>query len=153
MPGKYLRGKKVAVSGDPDQLVSLVEFLVDLDMYPVHVLTGTPGKKFTERIQTLTAALPGNVNIKAAGDMFTLHQWIKNAPVDLLIGNTYAKYIAKDEDIPLVRFGFPILDRVGHSYFPIVGYRGGIRLLEKILDALLDRKDRDATDIDMELVM
>lgn len=150
---QYLRGKKVAVSGDPDQLVSLVEFLVDLDMSPVHVLTGTPGKKFTEQIQRLTAALPGEVNIKAAGDMFTLHQWIKNDPVDLLIGNTYAKYIAKDEDIPLVRFGFPILDRVGHGYFPTVGYRGGIRLLEKILDALLDRKDRDATDIDMELVM
>lgn len=150
---QYLRGKKVAVSGDPDQLVSLVEFLVDLDMSPVHVLTGTPGKKFTEQIQRLTAALPGEVNIKAAGDMFTLHQWIKNDPVDLLIGNTYAKYIAKDEDIPLVRFGFPILDRVGHGYFPTVGYRGGIRLLEKILDALLDRKDRDAIDIDMELVM
>ena len=76
--------------------------------------------------------------------MFLLHQWIKNEPVDLLIGNTYGKYIARDEDIPFVRFGFPILDRVGHSYFPTVGYRGGMRLLEKILDALLDRQDRDA---------
>jgi nitrogenase molybdenum-iron protein beta chain len=63
------------------------------------------------------------------------------------------KYIAKDEDIPLVRHGFPVLDRVGHSYFPTVGYKGGIRLLEMILNALLDRKDRDATDIDIELVM
>lgn len=61
-----------------------------------------------------------------------------------MLGNTYLKYIARDEDIPLVRFGFPILDRVGHSYFPTVGYRGGLRLLEKILDALLDRLDRDA---------
>jgi nitrogenase molybdenum-iron protein beta chain len=63
------------------------------------------------------------------------------------------KYIAKDEDIPLVRYGFPIFDRIGHSYFSTMGYKGGIRFLEKILDALLDRKDRDATDINMELVM
>ena len=60
---------------------------------------------------------------------------------------------ALDEDIPLVRFGFPILDRIGHSYFPTVGYRGGLRLLEKILDALLDRKDRDAPEESFELVM
>ena len=72
--------------------------------------------------------------------MFTFHQWIKNEPVDLMMGNTYLKYISRDEDIPFVRFGFPILDRVGHSYFPTVGYRGGMRLLEKILDSLLDRK-------------
>ena len=85
------------------------------------------------------------MNVKCGGDMFLLHQWIKNEPVDLLIGNTYGKYIARDEDIPLVRYGFPILDRIGHSYFPTVGYRGGLRLLEKILDALLDRQDRDAT--------
>ena len=85
--------------------------------------------------------------------MFLLHQWIKNEPVDLIIGNTYAKYIAKDEDIPLIRYGFPILDRPGHSYFPTVGYRGALRLLEKILNAILDRKDRDSTDIEFELVM
>ena len=48
---------------------------------------------------------------------------------------------------------FPIVDRIGHSYFPTVGYRGGLRLLEKILDALLDRQDRDAPEESFELVM
>jgi nitrogenase molybdenum-iron protein beta chain len=85
--------------------------------------------------------------------MFLMHQWIKNESVDLLIGNTYGKYISRDEDIPLVRHGFPILDRVGHQYFPTVGYRGGLRLLEMILNALLDRQDRDAPEASFELVM
>ena len=69
------------------------------------------------------------------------------------MANAYMKYIARDEDIPLVRSGFPILDGIGHSYFPTVGYRGGLRLLEKILDALLDRQDRDALEESFELVM
>ena len=77
--------------------------------------------------------------------MFLLHQWIKNEPVDLLIGNTYGKYIARDEDIPFVRYGFPILDRMGHQYFPTVGYKGGLYFLEKVLNGLLDRRDRDAS--------
>jgi nitrogenase molybdenum-iron protein beta chain len=84
--------------------------------------------------------------------MFLLHQWIKNDPVDLLIGNTYGKYIARDEDIPFIRWGFPILDRQGHQYFPTVGYKGGLRFLEKVLNALLDRMDRDAAEEKFELV-
>lgn len=150
---QYFYGKKVALVGDPDQLVSLVEFLVSIDMMPVYVVTGTPGKKFESRILELTKEVPHEVKVRAEGDMFLLHQWIKNEPVDLMMGNTYLKYISRDEDIPFVRFGFPILDRIGHAYFPTVGYRGGMRLLEKILDALLDRQDRDAPEERFELVM
>ena len=149
----YFYGKKVAIAGDPDHVLPLVEFLIDIDMKPVHVVTGTPGKAFEKRMAELTADLPYEVNYKAASDMFMLHQWIKNEPVDLLIANTYGKYIARDEDIPLIRYGFPIIDRVGHSYFPTVCYKGGMRLLEKILDALLDRQDRDAPEEKFELVM
>ena len=150
---QYLYHKKVALAGDPDHLIPLVEFLLDIDMLPVHIVTGTPGKAFERKIAAMTAHLPCNVNVRAAGDLFLLHQWIKNDPVDLIIANTYGKYMARDEDIPFVRYGFPILDRVGHSYFPSVCYTGGIRLLEKILDALLDRIDRDAPEEEFELVM
>lgn len=151
---QYLYGKRVALVGDPDQLLALARFLTALDMHPVYIITGSPaGKKFEQTLSEAVAEVPGEVRIAVPGDMFLLHQWIKNEPVDLLMGNTYVKYIAKDEDIPFVRFGFPILDRLGHSYFPSVGYRGALRLLEKILDALLDRKDRDSSDIQFELVM
>jgi nitrogenase molybdenum-iron protein beta chain len=150
---QYFYGKKVALAGDPDQLIALTEFLVSIDMWPIHIVTGTGTKKFEKRIREITKDVPHSVNVSAPGDMFLLHQWIKNEPVDLLMGNTYMKYIARDEDIPLVRFGFPILDRIGHSYFPTVGYRGGMRLLEKILDAILDRQDRDAREESFELVM
>lgn len=151
---QYFYGKRVGLVGDPDQVLSLAKFLVSLDMYPVYIVTGTPaGKKYEEKIRAVLKDVPFEVKIQVPGDMLLFHQWIKSEPVDLLIGNTYMKYIARDEDIPFVRFGFPILDRIGHSYFPTVGYRGGMRLLEKILDALMDRKDRDATDIEFELVM
>ena len=132
---QYFYGKKrVALVGDPDQLIAMTEFLVSIDMIPVYIVTGTPGKKFEKRIKELTKDVPCEVKVRAKGDMFLLHQWIKNEPVDLLIGNTYCKYIARDEDIPYVRWGFPILDRQGHQYFPTVGYKGALRLLEKILE-------------------
>lgn len=150
---QYFYGRKVALVGDPDQLVSLTEFLLSLDMIPVHIVTGTPGKKFVSRINDLCSRLGREINVKAAGDMLTLHQWIKNEPVDLLIGNTYGKYIARDEDIPFIRFGFPILDRVTHSHFATVGYTGALHLADRILEALMDRLDRDSLPEKFELAM
>ena len=149
---QYFHGKKVALVGDPDQVIALTEFLSSIDMKPVHIVTGTPGNKFEKRIEEITAEAGYKANVKAGGDMFLLHQWIKNEPVDLIIGNTYCKYIARDEDIPLLRFGFPILDRVGHQYFPSVGYKGGLHMLTRILDLLLTRTDRDETEEKFELV-
>ncbi|MDO9583395.1 MAG: nitrogenase molybdenum-iron protein subunit beta [Desulfomicrobium sp.] len=149
---QYFHGKKVALVGDPDQVIALTEFLASIDMKPAHIVTGTPGNKFEKRIEEITAEAGYKANVKAGGDMFLLHQWIKNEPVDLIIGNTYCKYIARDEDIPFLRFGFPILDRVGHQYFPTVGYKGGLHMLTRILDLLLTRTDRDETEEKFELV-
>lgn len=151
---QYFYGKKVALFGDPDQLIPLTEFLLDLGMKPTHIVSGTPGMRFEKRMKEILKRAPyANFKNGLGADMFLLHQWMKNEPVDLLIGNTYGKYIARDEDIPFVRYGFPILDRIGHSYFPSVGYMGGLRLVEKILSALMDRQDSAALEEKFELVM
>ncbi|MCF7816634.1 MAG: nitrogenase molybdenum-iron protein subunit beta [Kiritimatiellales bacterium] len=152
---QYLYGKKVALYGDPDQLIPLTEFLLDLNMLPMHIVSGTPGKKFEKRIREIVGDRIPNLNLKNGqqADMFLMHQWIKNEPVDLLIGNTYGKYIARDENIPFVRHGFPILDRIGHSYFPTAGFTGGIRLLEQMLGVIMDKIDREASEPGFELVM
>jgi nitrogenase molybdenum-iron protein beta chain len=152
---QFFYGKKVALAGDPDQLLALVEFCVTLGMIPAYTVTGTAGKFFEDRMEELLRDVPYDCKYKCGpqADMYLLHQWIKNDPVDLLIGNTYLKYIARDEDIPLLRHGFPILDRVGHQYFPTVGYSGAMRLMEKILGAVMDREDRDAPETNVELQM
>jgi len=152
---QYFYGKRVALWGDPDQLVALTEFLADLDMRPVYIVTGTPGRAFEKRIEKALNGRVPEVKVKqgANADMFLMHQWIKNESVDLLLGNTYGKYISRDENIPFVRHGFPILDRIGHQYFSTVGYKGGVRLMEQILTALLDQKDRLSPEESFELVL
>ncbi len=152
---QYLYGKKVALWGDPDQLMPLCEFLLDLGMKPYYTVSGTPGKYFMKRMDEIVGKTVPGAKYKNGpnADMFLMHQWIKNEKVDLLIGNTYGKYISRDEDIPLLRMGFPILDRVGHSYFPTVGYKGAMRILEKILDLLMDKQDAESTEESFELVM
>lgn len=150
----HYHGKKVALFGDPDILIAMTEFVIDLGMVPTLVLTGTPGKAFVAEIQGMfDAAGLTDSQVMAEEDLFAFHQIIKENPVDLIIGNTYGKYIARAENIPLVRMGWPILDRVGHSYFPVVGYKGALRIIEKITTALLDQYDRTCAEEDFELVM
>ena len=72
---------------------------------------------------------------------------------DLIIGGTHGKTIAREEDIPLVRMGFPIIDRYIHSYMPLVGYRGGMRMAELIANAIMDYQDSHCDEKDLEMVM
>lgn len=150
---QYTHGKTVSLVGDPDLVLGMAQFCRDVDMKVLHVVSGSAaGPKFDARIKELCGE---EVIVKtgANADMFYFHQLIKNHKPDLILGNTYCKYIARDEGIPLIRIGFPIYDRVGHSYFPVVGYRGGLRLLEKVLDIFMDKQDKESPEESFELVM
>lgn len=150
----YYHGKTVAVFGDPDTVLGLTQLVLEMGMIPKFVITGTPGEAFTRYATELFEKFGVTDCVaKANADLFELHQWIKNEPVDLLLGISYGKQIAKAENIPFVRAGFPVLDRYAHSYFPITGYRGALRLVELITNALLDKFDRECADEDAEVVM
>lgn len=150
----YTYGKKVAIYGDPDTVLGIAAFALELGMIPKYMLTGTPGSVFEKRANELLEKFGVEGCIaKEAGDLFLLHQWIKNDGVDLLIGGTHGKYIARAEDIPLVRMGFPIIDRYVHAYQPLVGYKGAIRMAELITNALMDYQDSHCEEKDVEMVM
>lgn len=151
---QYTYRKTVAIYGDPDTVLGLTELCAEMGLTPKYVITGTPKEDFRRDAEAIFEKYGlQDCTAKANADLFELHQWIKNEPVDLMIGTSYGKAIAKAEDIPLVRAGFPILDRYVHSYLPLVGYAGMMRMAEKILGAIMDKQDRDCADEDMEVIM
>lgn len=151
---QYSYQKTCAIFGDPDTVLGLTALALEMGMIPKYVITGTPKEDFSRKANAMFDKFGvENCTAKANADLFELHQWIKNEPVDILIGTTYGKQIAKAEDIPFVRAGFPVLDRYGHSYMPMVGYMGAIRFVEKITNALMDRYDRDCADEDLDVIM
>jgi nitrogenase molybdenum-iron protein beta chain len=122
-------------------------------MEPVHILSGTKSAAFEKEVRALLEDDFPGANIINGGDLFTFHQLIKSRPVDLLLGNTHLKYIARAEDVPLIRVGFPISDRANLHHFPVMGYAGSARMVERIGNTLLDRLDRDAPDERFELML
>jgi nitrogenase molybdenum-iron protein beta chain len=152
---QYTYNKKVAIYGDPDVVLGLTSLALEMSMIPKYIITGTPRESFLASVKALLEKynVADQCTAKVASDLFMLHQLIKNDPVDLLIGSSYGKQIARAEDIPFVRAGFPVLDRYAGTIMPIVGYTGGVRMVEKIVNTLLDRFDRDVKDEDFELVL
>jgi len=150
---QYFHNKRVAIFGDPDTTIGMAKFVSELGMIPAFVITGAQSKRFEKRVLEQLGDKAEGCTIKANTDLFSLHQWIKNEPVDLLLGNTYGKHMARAEgNIPFVRFGFPILDRASHRLFPTVGYKGAARYVDQIFNALMDKHDRETPEEFFELV-
>jgi nitrogenase molybdenum-iron protein beta chain len=142
----YLHGKRVAVAGDPDLVISLVEFLLELGAEPVHVLSTNADESFRTRVEEILSASPfgRGATVWPGKDLWHLRSLVFTEPVDLLLGSSYLKYISQEAQVPLVRVGFPIFDRHHLHRFPVVGYNGGIHLLTGIVNTVLEELDRNA---------
>ncbi|MGD6853044.1 MAG: nitrogenase component 1 [Candidatus Bathyarchaeia archaeon] len=137
-------GNKVAVFGDPDIALGLARFAYELGMQPVHVMTTFESQSFATDMKTLATDYgtgEDQNSIIVGGDLYELHQRIKEKPVDLIIGDYKGKYIAKEEGIPLVRVGFPQADRFGYQRRAMLGYRGSLQLLDYIVNTIQDARE------------
>ena len=139
----YLHGKKFALFGDPDMLLGLTAFLLELGAEPVHILCTNSTKEFVEKIEAMLSASPFGQGAKVwpGKDLWHLRSLLATEPVDFLIGSSHGKYLERDTGTPLIRIGFPVFDRHHHHRFPIWGYQGGLNVLVKILDKIMDTLD------------
>lgn len=134
----YNNGRKVAIYGDPDVVVALSRFTAELGMIPAIICTGTESIRFLDDMKRVAKESSSSPLVLAGGDLYDLHQQIKENPVDLLIGNSYGARIAKEENIPLLRIGFPIYDRLGAQRMPVIGYKAGTNLVDTLTNLILE---------------
>lgn len=150
----YLHGKRVALVGDPDLVVAVTAFLLELGAIPVHLVSTNGDEAFASKTEEVLAASPfgHEATVWPGKDLWHLRSLVHTEPVDLLIGSSYLKYLSREAGIPLVRVGFPIFDRHHLHRYPIVGYGGGIWLLTQLVNTVLEELDRTAPDHSFDAV-
>lgn len=141
----WLHGKTYAIYGDPDFVYGMARFIMETGGEPRHCLATNGSKAWEEQMQALFATSEYGRQCKAWGgrDLWHLRSLLATEKVDLLIGNTYGKYLERDVGTPLIRLAFPIFDRHHHHRFPTWGYQGGLRVLVTLLDKIFDKIDTD----------
>jgi len=142
----YVHGKRFALVGDPDLLLGLVSLIMELGAYPVHIVCTTGDKKFRLAMEELLSTSPygseGKVYVNH--DMWHLRSLMFTEPVDLLIGNSYAKFLWRDVGTPLIRIGFPLFDRHHLHKNAIIGYQGAQYIVSTIVNTILEELDRES---------
>lgn len=144
----YLHGKRVAIIGDPDIVLGLISFCLEVGMYPLHILCTNGGKDFELKAKELLEKSSfGKVcNVYAGKDMWHLRSALFEQPCDLIFGPSQAKFLWRDTQTPLVRVGFPIQDRHHLHRIPIIGYQGTLNFLIQVVNTILEELDRQSID-------
>lgn len=123
-----LSGRRIAIAADPDLLTALAHLVTGLGAKVVAAVSST------ERSLALARLPCAEVII---GDLGDLEEAARDAKAELLITNCHGQPAAARLGIPLVRAGFPIVDRVGNSHRISVGYQGTRSLIFELANELL----------------
>ncbi|HEY0211562.1 Fe-only nitrogenase subunit beta [Acerihabitans sp.] len=136
----FLADKRVAIYGNPDLVIGLAEFCLDLEMKPVLLLLGDDNAFYDKdpRIIALQEQVDYGMEIITNADLWELENRIthEGLKLDLILGHSKGRFTAIDNQIPMVRVGFPTYDRAGLWRHPVVGYSGAIWLAEQFANAL-----------------
>ncbi|MEZ7195317.1 Fe-only nitrogenase subunit beta [Pseudodesulfovibrio karagichevae] len=136
----FLADKRVAIYGAPDLVIGLAEFCLDLEMRPKLLLLGDDNVRYVDdpRVIALKENVDDDMEIVTNADLMELQDRIVNQglELDLILGHSKGRFVAIDNNIPMLRVGFPTYDRAGMYRHPVVGYAGATWLAEQMANTL-----------------
>jgi nitrogenase molybdenum-iron protein NifN len=140
---KYVSNKRAVIYGEEDWVVALASFAAEIGIKPVLCASGGESGKLRETLKNVLGDLYADDMVIGQGMSFErMEAEMQELKPDLMIGNSKGYYIARKMDIPLVRTGFPIHDRIGAQHAKVLGYEGTTLLFEQVVNALLEDKQR-----------
>ena len=137
---KYVNGVRAAVYGEADLVAGIVELLCEIGVIPVVCATGERGGRLAPAIQSiLNPKLSDQVRVIEGADFVDIEQAVRRAGPELMIGHSKGYSLARKLEIPLVRIGFPVHDRVGGSRLQHLGYEGAQSLFDRIANTVIEK--------------
>ena len=137
---KYVFGKKALVYGEEDFVIALCSFLSEIGIDVVIAASGGESNALQKELDYISDE---SVVIGGA-DFETMRELALKMRPDIVIGNSKGYYIARELNIPLVRVGFPIHDRVGGARIKHLCYEGTQQLFDNIVNSLLEYKQENS---------
>ncbi len=137
---KYVFEKRAIVYGEEDLVVGLASLLTEIGVVPVLCASGGRSRRLAAALHEAVPEIDDRTAIREGADFAAIAAEAAAAKPDFLIGSSKGYGLARQLDIPLVRCGFPIHDRIGGQRILHLGYAGAQALFDRIVNQLLDRK-------------
>jgi nitrogenase molybdenum-iron protein NifN len=133
-----LAGRRVALALEPDLLAGVTALLTEAGCRVVTAVT-TASYGAVDHLTRLPC------DEVVVGDFEDAEERARDAGAELLVASSHGAAAAGRLGIPLLRLGFPVVDRLGAQHLTSVGYRGSLRLLFAVANELLAVPDRVPT--------
>ena len=137
---KYNFQGRSVIFGEPEMVYAVTKICIENGIFPAVVATGSQIGKFDQLVTAGVAECLEQSKILIETDFSHIVAASKEGKVNIGIGPSDGRYLTEKGDIPLVRLGFPIHDRVGGQRLLSVGYTGTMMLLDRITNTLLENK-------------
>ena len=132
--------------GDEDLVGGLCGFLSEIGIVPVVAASGGESGRLGPAVAQVAAEVPGHIVTVEGADFGEIAKLARESRPDIIIGNSKGYRLARELEVPLVRLGFPIHDRLGGQRILHLGYRGAQRLYDEVANALIARK-QDSSEV------
>lgn len=142
---KYVFGKRAVVFGEEDLVAGIVSLLDEIGVEPVLCASGGRSGRLVAALDAISPGLSSRALVREGADFADIATQAEALKPDLLIGSSKGYSLARKLEVPLVRCGFPIHDRLGGQRVLHVGYAGAQRLFDQIVNTLLERKQEDSS--------
>lgn len=145
---KYNGEGRAVIYGEPDFVVNTARLCMENGVMPLLLATGSRYEKIGNLLSAEVEAIAKRYfieeyNIVDDVDFKEIEYLAKKLNANLMIGNSDGRRIEEELNLPLVRRGFPIHDRIGGQRLRMLGYEGSLTLLDEITNALLANKERN----------
>lgn len=121
----YLGGKKIAIGAEPDLLWGIGNLFAGMGAELAAVVTTTQSP--------LLEKLPAQEVL--IGDLEDLED--RSQGCDLLITHSHGRQMAERLDLPFLRMGIPMFDRLGAAHQVTLGYRGTRDLIFEVANLFM----------------
>ncbi len=142
---KYVFGKRAIIYGEEDLVAGMTSFLAEIGVQPVLCASGGISGRLqgavTEVCHDPTLPPPP---VRQGTDFYEISEEAETLKPDFIIGHSKGYRLARKLNIPMIRIGFPIHDRIGGQRLMHIGYRGAQHLFDLIANALLDKKQSNS---------
>lgn len=141
---KYVFEKRAVVYGEEDLVVGMTAFLMEIGVLPIVCASGGKSGRFKKAVMEAAPEVNEDTRIYEGVDFMDIAEEVEGLEPDILIGHSKGFHLSRKLNIPMVRVGFPIHDRIGGHRLLHVGYRGTQQLFDRIVNAILEKKQQDS---------
>ncbi|HEY3274086.1 MAG TPA: nitrogenase component 1 [Methanocella sp.] len=151
---KYNARGRPVIYGEPELVYAFTGLCLENGATPAVLATGSKSSELIALLKLLLAEAGADEMpaILEEADFAAIDETAVRMSANVAIGHSGGKFLTERRDIPVIRMGFPVHDRLGGQRILSAGYAGTLAFLDRFANTLLEMKYRSYRQLSKEML-